>query len=177
LQLFDREVRHDPVILTLLLDPDSQAFFERARQRWFPASRNLIPAHVTLFHHLPGEQLAALRAQIAVRCAERQQTPFSVTGVRFLGRGVAYRLQMPEIAALRKALAQHWAGMLTAQDRQPWQPHVTVQNKVLPREAKELYEKLAKDFVPCEGTVQGIALWHYKGGPWESAGNAFFSDR
>ena len=43
-----------PLILTLALDERSFAFFDAQRRLHFPASRNLIPAHVTLFHHLLG---------------------------------------------------------------------------------------------------------------------------
>ncbi len=165
---------HSPVILTLVLDAASHTFFDRTRRCWFPANLNRVPAHVTLFHHLPGERIAELRAQLAALCTDRPQINFRVTGLRFLGRGVAYVLHMPEIAALREVVLQQWSDVVTAQDRQPWRPHVTIQNKVPPREARELHDTLARDFVPFEGTVLGIALWHYRGGPWENAGAAFF---
>ena len=79
-----------PLILTLALDPASQGFFERERQRWFPPSRNLIPAHVTLFHHLPGGDLPRVKDDLARLCAAEKATAFTVDGVRSLGRGVAY---------------------------------------------------------------------------------------
>ena len=42
-----------PLILTLQLDPFAQTFYENLRRRHFPPERNLIPAHLTLFHQLP----------------------------------------------------------------------------------------------------------------------------
>jgi len=79
-----------PLILTLALDPASQGFFARERQRWFPPSRNLIPAHVTLFHHLSGDDLPRVQDDLARLCAAEKATAFTVDGVRSLGRGVAY---------------------------------------------------------------------------------------
>ncbi|WP_204248378.1 hypothetical protein [Hymenobacter sp. PAMC 26628] len=43
-----------PLILTLALDTDSQAYFDELRRQHFPAKINYLAAHVTLFHHLPG---------------------------------------------------------------------------------------------------------------------------
>ena len=40
----------DPLVVTLEADARSQARFDAARERWFPPERNLVPAHVTLFH-------------------------------------------------------------------------------------------------------------------------------
>ena len=40
-------------ILTIRFDPMSQEHFEGMRQRYYPPERNLVPAHLTLFHVLP----------------------------------------------------------------------------------------------------------------------------
>ena len=56
--------------------------------------------------------------------------------------------------------------MLTAQDRQKFQPHVTVQNKVQPAEARALFERLRADFSPWPAEGTGLDLWEYRGGPW-----------
>lgn len=37
------------------MDERSSAFFQRLRQGHFPRDRNFIPAHLTLFHKLPGD--------------------------------------------------------------------------------------------------------------------------
>ena len=155
-----------PLILTLALDAASEAFFEAARQRWFPPERNLIPAHVTLFHHLPGADADRLAATLERLCAAQRPAPVTVEGLRFLGRGVAYGLVAPEVAAFRATVAGLWAADLTAQDRQPWRPHVTVQNKVEPAEARALHERLLRAFSPFSATAVGVRLWRYLGGPW-----------
>jgi hypothetical protein len=155
-----------PLILTLALDPSSQAFFEEQRHRWFPPALNMIPAHVTLFHHLPGHDLADIRARLEALCAQQHRSSFNVTGLRFLGRGVAYTLHAPEAAAFRAQCAALWQPVLTAQDRQGWRAHMTIQNKVPPVEARALFDRLQAEFVPFSGTVTGVVLWHYLGGPW-----------
>ena len=157
----------DPLILTVMLDLASQAHFDRLRERHFPPSINYLRAHVTLFHHLPGEQRDAIEARLAKACQGIGRVPFSVTGVRFLGRGNAYSLAMPDIVALRRQLAQDWLGWLTRQDQQPWQPHVTVQNKVPAADAKRLHADLQAGFVPFTGSILGFCLWAYRGGPWQ----------
>lgn len=157
-----------PLILTLMLDEASQAFFDRARAQWFPARLNFIHAHVTLFHHLPGACLDSIRDHLASVCAEQAPAGVCVTGVRSLGRGVAYRLRSAEIEQLRSGLAARWRDDLTAQDRQGWRPHVTVQNKVSPAQAEDLLNRLTQAFVPFTVTATGLAIWRYCGGPWES---------
>ena len=157
-----------PLILTLRLDDASQAFFDRARERWFPAKLNFIRAHVTLFHHLPGDQRAEVERALATACAVQGAAEVAVTGLRSLGRGVAYTLETPEMEALRSRLAAPWRDRLTAQDRQRWRPHVTVQNKVPPQDARDLLERLSREFAPFRATATGLALWRYRGGPWEN---------
>ena len=160
-----------------MLDEASQARFERERMQHFPARINLIPAHVTLFHHLPGAELAAVDEALTAVCRSQATVPFSVTGLRFLGRGTAYALHMPEMEAVRRGLAAAWQPWLTAQDRQGWRPHVTIQNKVPPDEAKRLHGRLLAGFTPQDGTVAGLKLWRYLGGPWQALGAYGFAGR
>ena len=152
----------------MALDPQSQAQFDRLRSHYFPPSLNHLPAHVTLFHHLPGVHRVVIEARIAAACQAIAPCPFTVTGLRFLGRGTAYALDMPAVAALRQRLAAAWAEWLTPQDRQKWQPHVTVQNKVPAAEAKRVHAELLAGFSPFGGRAVGLQLWAYLGGPWEA---------
>ena len=97
---------------------------------------------------------------------------FSVGRVMFLGRGVAYALDAPAAAAFRARLVARWQDgpeklALTAQDRQPWRAHVTVQNKVEPRQARTLHARLSQDLQPFSGVATGVTLWRYLDGPWE----------
>ncbi|WP_414472815.1 2'-5' RNA ligase family protein [Microvirga sp. M2] len=163
-----------PLILTLALDERSFAFLDEKRRRYFPPERNFIPAHLTLFHQLPGERVAAIQDVLERTCRERARFPLSVTGLLSLGRGVAYTLDAPELTGFRSGLAREWAPWLTAQDRQKHRPHVTVQNNVDPKDASDLLARLTAEFVPFEATGIGVDLWWYRGGPWEQVGRSAF---
>ena len=158
----------DPLILTLTLDADSQAFFDAQRRRYFPAKINYLGAHLTLFHALPGAEYAAIVADLeAVAAGQPAPLPLQATGVKFMGRGVMYTLDNPDLPALHRRLQRQWAAWLTPQDGQGLRPHITVQNKVDPAVARALHEELAAGFQPFAAQGTGLALWAYKGGPWE----------
>ena len=151
--------------MTLVLDDAAQARFDRLRAAHFPAELNHVSAHVTLFHALPGEHLAQVRDELS-RAAARPPFAVAVTGVRFLGRGVALDLDAAALTALRSALAAAFAPWLTRQDQQWSRPHVTVQNKVEPAVARALQAELTAGFVRGSVTARGLGLWRYLGGPW-----------
>lgn len=163
-----------PVVVTLALDEVAQAGLDALRRRWFPPERNMLQAHVTLFHALPGGRLPEVLDDVRATAA-RQPFPVEVTGVRSLGRGTALTLRSPELDDVRARLAATWALWLTPQDRQRFSPHVTVQNKVSPAAASSLLEQLETDFVPWTIRAEGITLWHYAGGPWEPVETVAFT--
>ncbi|SHJ30260.1 2'-5' RNA ligase [Hymenobacter daecheongensis DSM 21074] len=156
-----------PLILTLALDEESAAFFNALRQAHFPPERNYLAAHLTLFHHLPGAELATISAQLRERCRQLAPLPLEVSGLQFLGQGVAYRVESAALEALHRELQALWRPHLTPQDQQKRRPHVTVQNKVAPAVARALHAQLAADFTPFQALGTGLQLWAYRGGPWE----------
>jgi 2'-5' RNA ligase len=164
-----------PLILTLRLDPASFTRLDTLRQAHFPAERNHLSAHLTLFHALPGDMLAEVSANLAVLAAGMAPLPLAFTGLRSLGRGVAVVVESDGLVALRGLLARSWHGVLGAQDRQGFRPHVTVQNKVAPEQARALMQQLEAGFTPWQGQGEGLDLWHYRGGPWEPAAGFAFS--
>ena len=145
------------------------------RRTHFPPERNLIPAHLTLFHALPGEALEEVLSGLRVACAATAPFPLRFTGPRSLGRGVALEVAAPPLVALRRAMAAGWSHMLTRQDAQGFRPHVTVQNKVTAPAASALLADLSARFEPWEGRGEGLLLWHYRGGPWEAAASIPFA--
>lgn len=157
-----------PIVLTVALDTKSQQFFDTLRQQHFPKERSFLSAHLTLFHHLPGGSYDAIRAQVATLAASEALLPIAVTGVRFMGRGVAYTLENHRLRALYKRVHSQWRAELTPQDQQRLNPHITVQNKVDAAVARELHRELAQDFQPFQATGTGLQLWAYRGGPWEA---------
>ena len=151
-------------VLTLQLDPSSQARFDALRQRHFPPERNQIPAHLTLFHTLP--DAPEIADDLAAAAAGCRPFPLAVTGLRSLGKGVAYTLASAALQSLHSHLAARFADDLTPQDCQRLQPHIVVQNKVTPEAARTLLAKLQSTFHPFEAQATGLDLWQYLGGPW-----------
>lgn len=164
-----------PLILSLRLDVDSFAVLSELRRQHFPRERNHLDAHVTLFHALPGEEEAQICRDLEEFCGRVPVLPMSLPGLRFLGRGVAVDIECPELIRLRALLARQWRDWLGAQDAQTWKhPHVTICNKVAPDLARALFEKLGASWQPWDGQGQGLSLWRYLGGPWESVADFEF---
>lgn len=157
----------DPLILTLALDAATQDRFDGLRRAHFPPARNVLDAHLTLFHHLPAEEGAALDADLAELAAAQPPLDLTVDGLLFLGRGVAFTLDSPALVALRGELARRWWPWLGEQDRRRFRAHVTVQNKATPAAARALRDELQAGFAQFAATGTGLQLWRYLGGPWE----------
>ncbi len=166
-----------PLIVTALLDPVAQARFEAMRRAHFPPKRNVIPAHMTLFHHLPGSEHDAVRLRLKRLAAEYPPPAATVASVQFTGNGVSYRLHSPGLETIRADLADAWATLLIPQDRNGFRPHVTVQNKADAAVARATHRQLADKFAPWTTRVVALALWRYVGGPWEPLGQMAFRGR
>ena len=95
---------------------------------------------------------------------------------RFLSRvrGTSPRNYEAGLIAVREQIADHFTGALTAQDRGVPRLHITVQNKVAPTEARVLLAELAQDFHPRPLAISGLAIHHYRGGPWETVSTRNF---
>ena len=164
-----------PVIVTLAMEDTARARFQSLRDTHFPPALNRVPAHLTLFHHLPGARAAEVDEAIAALCAARDAFDVEVTEPRSIGRGVAYRCASDPLTELRAAIASAFEADLTRQDRQGWRPHVTVQNKVTPAEARRTLETLSEGFEPWSFRAVGLHLWDYAGGPWRERRMAPFA--
>jgi hypothetical protein len=155
-----------PIIVTALLGGEDQAWLDRQRTEHFPPERNFLHAHLTMFHHLP----PSLEGEVKQRLSDAARVGGArarAAGLISLGRGVAYRIDSAELEDVRACLARHWTGLLTPQDQAGWRPHVTIQNKVGPANARVLFAKLKADFRPRPLAIAGYAAWWYRGGPWE----------
>lgn len=155
-----------PLIVTAALDEGAFDWFEDLRQSHFPRHRNQVPAHLTLFHALPGEHERAVVGAIRLACEQRRPIAMDVRGPWSLGRGVAYRLSSPELQGLRTELAETFSPWLTRQDQAPFRPHITIQNKAEPEEARLLLDQLQAEFEPFQIFAEALLLWRYLGGPW-----------
>lgn len=159
--------RPEPLILTARPDPSTLARFEALRQAHYPVELNRVPAHISLFHHLPGSEFDSVVERLKFTARHHAAPQVEATGFRSLGRGVALALHSDGLARIRADLADAWDTLLIPQDRQGWRGHVTVQNKVDPSVARALLATLGADFHPFTFRIAGIDVWRYLGGPWE----------
>ena len=166
-----------PLIVTAQLPPDLFAWADALRRAHFPPERNLLAAHVTLFHALPPSLLAEVRQCLAELGAGHAPPPARITGLLNLGRGTAIALESPALLALRDRIAGRFHGLLTAQDQHRPRLHITIQNKVLPEAARALQSSLRDALTERRFAFAGLALHHYRGGPWEAAGTWPFRGR
>lgn len=166
-----------PIIMTAQMGPADFAWADNMRRRHFPPERNQIGAHITLFHHLPPQALDEIKSAVVALTGNLPKPEASLSGLIHLGNGVAYRLQAPELLALRMELADRFAGLLVAQDQQTPRLHITVQNKVTSGEARRLFDELSVAFEPRPLAIHGIGLHYYADGPWRDIGNWPFRGR
>ena len=164
-----------PLILTALMDRPAFQKFDNLRKRHFPPERNFIPAHLTLFHHLPGLQSEDVVADVKAEARHERVMTARTVRVHMMGRGVSYIVDCRALADVRERLANRWGDLLIPQDRQGWRPHITVQNKVSAGAARDLHEALSETFEPFSFAVEGVTLWWYRGGPWEKLRDIRFS--
>ena len=155
-----------PIIVTALFGHGDDGMLQHLRRTHYPAARNQVPAHLTLFHQLPPGLAAELSGRLAAAAAA-PPPPATIAGLMDLGEGTAFRVESEALAAIRDELAEAFHGLLMPQDRAPWRPHITIQNKVEPRAAKALQRELAADFAPRPLQIRALASWLYLDGPWE----------
>lgn len=163
--------------MTASMGPADQAWANALRRAHFPPERNVLDAHITLFHHLPGAYEAEAVARVKALTAEFAAPEARLSEVMNLGRGVAYRIHSPGLLMIRDMMAEALHGLLTAQDQGRPRLHITVQNKVEPAAAKALLQDLTADFQPRPIAISGLALHRYMGGPWETIGDWRFRGR
>ncbi len=157
-----------PIILTAKMGGADQAWANAQRRQNFPAERNYLDAHITLFHHLPPAHLPEIKARLAQMASLYAAPRAWLSDVMMLGRGVAYRVESPELLSIREELAQAFQGLLIPQDQGLPRLHITIQNKVEPSEARALHAQILETFEPRILCISGLSAHYYKGGPWEA---------
>lgn len=164
-----RDTGAAPIILTGTMGAADQRHFDDLRAAHFPPERNFLAAHITLFHQLPPSCLDELDRLVRAIIADTPPPAATISDIYSLGGGTAFRIHSPELLAIRGRVADHFHGLLTAQDQGTPRLHITVQNKVTTAAARALLTDLAKDFRPRPLAITGLAAHHYRGGPWEAA--------
>nr|WP_314444847.1 2'-5' RNA ligase family protein [uncultured Sphingomonas sp.] len=161
------------LIVTAALGAEDFAWLDGERRAYFPPERNQLSAHLTMFHALP-PSAETEAGRVLARQASASPPKAIAAGLMNLGRGVAYRIVSEELEAIRRDIAHHFHGFLSAQDSQGWRPHVTIMNKAEPAAAKALLRELEASFTPRPLRIAGLELHRYLGGPWERLGRWSF---
>ena len=143
------------------------AWLDGLRRHYYPVERNQLPAHLTMFRALPPLLEGEARRRLA-QAAGNKPPRATVAGVMDLGGGVALRVVSDDLDRIREDLVEYFLGMLGAQDQGGWRPHVTIQNKISIREARQLIEALQTGFQLRPLGIRGLGLHRYLGGPWET---------
>jgi hypothetical protein len=106
-----------PIIVTALFGRQDTAFFDAMRREHFPPERNQLDAHLTLFHHLPPSGLDELKHRLNQETRGIRAPQARIGGLMSLGRGVAYRIESPELVSIRARLADALRRTPAAGDR------------------------------------------------------------
>ncbi|KAI3397669.1 hypothetical protein diail_10438, partial [Diaporthe ilicicola] len=137
-------------VLTLTTTSSLSEPLNALRRAHFLPHLNRTPAHLTLFHALPGSQLGRITAALEEHCEAQQPLRLATGRVFRMRRG------------------QGWMDVLSEQDRRGWRPHWTVQNKADSDEAVDAaMREVRSGFRDAEGLATGCTLWRYeKSGRW-----------
>ncbi len=154
------------LIVTAELTAPDLAWLDRLRRENYPPERNQLTAHLTVFHALPPSAETEVRTRLA-GAVKAPPPKARIEGLMDLGGGVAFRVVSPDLDRIREELAHELHGLLGAQDIGGWRPHITIQNKVAPKVARALIERLEQGFVPRPLSISGLGLHRYLGGPWD----------
>ena len=155
------------LIITAELAPADFAWLDGLRRHHYPAERNRLPAHLTMFHALPPSLENEARHRLSATAREPAPAA-TIAGLIDLGGGVAFRVASEQLDQIRGGLAECFHGVLGLQDRGGWRPHVTIQNKVSNREARQLLEALQAGFQSRPLGIKGLGLHRYCDGPWDT---------
>ena len=156
-------------VLTLLTDPAHNHCMNSLRKTYFPPQLNKIPAHITLFHALPGSKLESDVLpgikQIASRTPPyrvRATNPFRLSH----GAGIKVTDDIDHANDSKRGrnmtriihaeLRKKWGEWLSEQDSTPPRFHYTVMNKVNnERVIEQALEQLNKSFQRGEDVSGG----------------------
>ena len=164
-----------PIIVSAILAPEDLAWADALRRAHYPAERNRLPAHLTMFHHLPPSALDELKRLLRDEARTSARPAARVTRLLPLGRGVALAIESTGLVAIRARIARAFEGLLIPQDRVAWRPHITIQNKVSPADSRALLQALRADFAPRPIAITGLAAWWYRDGAWDPIAACKFS--
>ena len=150
-----------PFVLTVAIEENAFEFFNALRKIYFPQG-STIDACLTLFHLLPNDPSIIDTVE-----AVSKQYPtllLQVSNPLLTGHGVAYEVKCDELVQLHQNLQGQWKAFLIPQDQEKLRPHITIQDKATPAEAKELLQFLEANFGAFAVQGTGLQLWESRNG-------------
>ena len=138
------------------------------RTEHFPPERNVLKAHITLFHSFAPSLREELPRFLSRMAGEFARPAAEVTGLMDLGGGTALAVRSSSLLAVRELIADHFWDMLTKQDQGGKILHITIQNKVSRAEAVALQAELGSRLLQWRFAFTGLGLHLYRGPHWEA---------
>ena len=156
-----------PFLITLGFDPSTFDRLDRLRSLYFPPSLNIVPAHLCLFHQLPGDEGGDIDRTLDEVARSSPIVPLSFAAAKRTGRGFALPVEALGLGSIHSRQAKAFAPWLTSQDRQPFHPHVTLMNKADRPKVNAAFAEAQAMLTGWEGRGDRLILWRYLGGPWD----------
>ena len=157
-----------PFIVTGELPVDIFSWANGLRTEHFPPERNVLKAHITLFHSFAPSLREELPRFLSRMAGEFARPAAEVTGLMDLGGGTALAVRSSSLLAVRELIADHFWDMLTKQDQGGKKLHITIQNKVSRAEAVALQAELGSRLLQRRFAFTGLGLHLYRGPHWEA---------
>jgi 2'-5' RNA ligase len=150
-----------PLILTLALPSAVQRALDRLRRTHYPPEHNRVPAHLTLFRHLPGTRAPDLLSALRTEAGAIRVFPITLGPVARMGEAVALPARGEPLLLLHERLASRFQPLLTPQDRGPFRPHVTLASKLSPAALAATLASLQASNPVFETQAEGLFLWRF----------------
>ena len=163
-----------PLIVTAQLPREIFLWANRLREEFYPAHRDRVPAHVTLFRTLPPSAEQEIRIDLAAMArqassvAGRDGVSATISRAKARSESLFLLVDSPRLDDVRADLAERFYGLLPAQDQHRAELHITLCNGLKVKETKALEQNFNADFPIRQFRFEGLALHRYRAGHWES---------
>lgn len=163
-----------PLVVTAQLPREIFLWANRLREEFYPAHRDRVPAHVTLFRTLPPSAEQEIRSDLGAMARltssgdARGGISATIGRAKARGESLFLLVESPRLVDVRDGLAQRLQGLLPAQDQHRPELHITLCNGVKAKETRALERQLNVDSLVRQFRFEGLALHRYRAGHWES---------
>jgi 2'-5' RNA ligase len=150
-----------PLLVTLAVPARVQRALDTLRRAHYPPEHNRVPAHLSLFRHLPGTQAPALLSALRTEAASTRVFPLDLGPVTAMGPALVLPARSDALIALHERLSGRFQPLLVPQDRGPFHPHVTLANKLDPATLSATRRALETANPRFSTQAEGLFLWRF----------------